>query len=39
MPLVVVKDFFMESEDHFSIMTTPSQSNNLFWDALKIKNY
>ena len=35
MPLVVVKDFFTESVDHFSIMTTPSQSNNLYWDGIE----
>ena len=27
--------FFTESEDHFSIMTTPSQSNNLYWDGIE----
>ena len=27
--------FFTESVDHFSIMTTPSQSNNLYWDGIE----
>ena len=27
--------FFTESLDHFSIMTTPSQSNNLYWDGIE----
>ena len=27
--------FFTESVDHFSIMTTPNQSNNLYWDGIE----
>ena len=27
--------FFTESVDHFSIMTTPSQSNSLYWDGIE----